>query len=353
MPKTIKKIIKVTVIVILGFFLIHMPLTTPIAYEAFFLSRYETPDWLEYSLSDFDGLMMERSDFSSGKNTLAGYKYSSGSNNAKGVVVIAHGMGGGGHNQFLPYIDYFTDAGYYVFAYDATGNDASEGKNVRGLPQGLIDLDNALTHLKTLPEYRDLPIVLFGHSWGGYSVGNVLEFHPDVSAAAIVAGFNESEDMISFHAGRFVGPFVYIGLPYVDAYERIKFGNKYATTSALDAMGSTEAGIMMIQGGVDTTVPAECGYDKVYAAYSGNERFEFVFYPDREHKYIFYSDEAYEYIKELEAEYMQYIKATGKKNNARTRNEFLEENLDASAKFNINPDLAERLVSFYDKYCIN
>lgn len=349
MPKTLKRILIITVSVILGFLFVHMPLTTPIAYEAFFQTRYETPDWLEFSVEDFDGLTVERSDFSSGKTTLAGYKYKKGDDNIKGVVVVAHGMGGG-HNWFMPYINYFADNGYYVFAYDAHGNDNSGGKNIRGLPQGIIDLDLAIRHVKGDSDYTGLPIMLFGHSWGGYSAGNVLEFHNDIAAAVIVAGFNESEDIIRHHAGRFVGPFVHIGIPYVDMYERLKFGNDYARTSAIEAMRNCDTGIMIVQGGDDTTVPSKCGYDKMYEAFYGNERFEFHFYSGRDHKYIFYSDDAYDYIKQLEKDYLSYVKETGKKKNAASMNEFMSENLDSERRFEINYDLCEKIIKMYDKY---
>lgn len=48
-------------------------------------------------------------------------------------MVIAHGLGGGGHNTYMPFIDYFTSNSYYVFAYDVRGNDYSDGVEV--LPQ--------------------------------------------------------------------------------------------------------------------------------------------------------------------------------------------------------------------------
>ena len=144
--------------------LIIMPVSTVIVYEAIFSTRYETLDWMRFSVQDYEGLQMQRSDFESGGVTLAGYKYSKQTEQVKGVVIIAHGMGGGGQNTYMPFADCFTSNGYYVFAYDARGNDNSGGDSVRGLPQGVMDLDSAICHVKSLDEYRDLPIMLFGHS---------------------------------------------------------------------------------------------------------------------------------------------------------------------------------------------
>ena len=124
-PKNKKKIILISIIsVLLAIPLIILPITTVIVYESIFGEHYETASWLEFSVEDYEGLQIERSDFQSEDVTLAGYKYSKDNQAVKGVVVIAHGLGGG-HNTYMPFIDYFTSNGYYVFAYDARGNDNS------------------------------------------------------------------------------------------------------------------------------------------------------------------------------------------------------------------------------------
>lgn len=74
---------------------------------------------MQFSAEGYENLEMKRSDFRSWGVTLASYKYSKNNQEVKGVVVIAHGLGGGGHNTYMPFIDYFTSNGYYVFAYDA------------------------------------------------------------------------------------------------------------------------------------------------------------------------------------------------------------------------------------------
>ena len=50
--------------------------------------------------------------------------------------------------------DYLSSNGYLVFAYDATGNDESEGDAVNGLPQGIIDLDYAIRFIKESNEFN-------------------------------------------------------------------------------------------------------------------------------------------------------------------------------------------------------
>jgi len=201
-----KQLILVSIIsFILWIPLVFIPIVTVIVYESIFSFRYETLPWLEYSVSDFDGLKVERSDFESDGITLAGYKYSKENTDSKGLVILAHGLGGGGHNTYMPFIYEFTSNGYSVFTYDARGNDESGGRSVGGLPQGVIDLDSAIRHTKEIDEYKGFPIFLFGHSWGAYSSATVLNIHPDIKAAVIIAGFNESEDMMKYQSEKILG----------------------------------------------------------------------------------------------------------------------------------------------------
>jgi len=48
--------------------------------------------------------------------------------------------------------DYFARNGYYVFAYDATAMDKSEGEGLGGIPQGVIDLDSAISFVERMDD---------------------------------------------------------------------------------------------------------------------------------------------------------------------------------------------------------
>ncbi len=131
--------------------------------------------------------------FKSGNNRLQGYVY--GLNQEQGLVVVAHGIGGGA-DSYLSHITYFVDQGWRVFAYDATGSFGSEGKSTKGFPQALIDLDAALTYIRTQEGFSNLPILLFGHSWGGYAAANLLHYDYEIAGAATVSGANSPMEMI-------------------------------------------------------------------------------------------------------------------------------------------------------------
>lgn len=328
-----------------------MPVLTVIVYQDNFGGRYETSEWIFYTVDEFEGLEVSECTFPSDKGQLlAGYKYSKKNQQIKGVVVIAHGLGSGGQNTYMDTADYFASNGYLVFAYDATGNDKSEGDSLGGLPQGVVDLDYALRYVREVEEYRDLPVVLYGHSWGGYSVGNVLNYHPDVSAVVIVAGFNRSGDLFEHYGEAEIGLGIKLFMPYVSVYEWMKFGN-YAACSAIDGFANSDAGIMVLHSKDDTEVPPEYGYDVFYDRYGDDSRFCFIEYEDRGHSYICYSEAARNYREELYEEYGDYVEANGGEYNDDIKAEFMEGRLDKSKCYEFDYDLMQRILEFCDYYC--
>ena len=352
---TSKKKIQIAIIVIVSVLLaipfILQPIATIIVYEAIFGERYQTVSWKVYFVDEFDGLSVERSDFSVDGTNIAGYKYSKAEQDVKGVMVLAHGLGGGGHNTYMPIIDYFASNGYYVFSYDGVGNDNSEGKSVIGLPQGVITLDRAIDHVQTIDEYADLPIVLFGHSWGGYSVGNVLNFHPEVKGVAIFAGFNESSDMIEHQSSQYVGGLTKVLLPYVNLYEKIKFGKEYVSISAISGFENTTANVMIVHSKDDTTVPTKYGYDKFYERFANDDRFEFVLYEDKGHNDLFYAKSVFEYRNRINEEYRLYVEAHGGEYNADIQAEFMSANLDKFQCYALDQTLMQSILQMFDKSC--
>lgn len=278
-------IVLVLLILLVLIFLAVLPIITVKVYDANFNERYEANWSVQNKVTFYPGLEAEECSFSTKQgHTLAGMKYRKAGQAIKGVAVIAHGLGGGGQRSFTDVADRFTSDGYLVFAYDATGNDNSEGECVGGLPQGVIDLDYALHYVKAQPEYEGLPIVLFGYSWGGYSVGNVLSLHPDVKAAVMAAGFNESVGMIEQRGAGYMGEqAIKLMLPYVRLYERYKFGD-YASLSAVKGFETAkDTGIMIIYSMDDDTVLPANGYEP-FAPYMDDPRFTFKIYNGRGHK---------------------------------------------------------------------
>lgn len=349
--KKIGKILLITACILAVVLLIVLVGGSVMIYEANFGGRYETAGWLAYEASDFEGLQLEQRYFPSNDGQmLAGYRYSKVEQDVKGLVVLAHGLGGGGHNTYMNVADYFTSNGYLVFAYDCTGNDLSEGSGVEGLPQGVIDLDYALRYVKTVPEYSNLDIVLWGHSWGAYSAGSVLKYHPDVKAAILVAGMDRSEDLIKYQGQLMAGGAVEVVLPFMMTYEGLKFGD-YASASVMEGFETSDAAVMILHSLDDTTVPAEYGYDVFYEAYADSDRFRFVLFEDRGHNYLYNSEESKAYRDQINEDYTAYVEANGGEYNAEIKTEFMDQYLDKQKAFELDGELFAQILEFYDTYC--
>lgn len=281
-------------------------------YQGSFNYRCTTDEKNAFTMEEFPELTRERHTFASNKKQiLVGYLYENADESVKekGVVVFAHGLGGGGQIGYLDIFDYMTQNGYYVFAYDATANDESEGEVVGGLPQGFIDLDYAISYAQTLDEIKELPFLLMGYSWGGLSVTNVLNYHPEVEAVVSLAGWNESMNLIDYQGCQMVGGIAKMLLPFASVYEFFTYG-KYAVSTSLKGFKNSDCGVMIVHSEDDTTIPIRYGYEKYYKKYKNNERFVFKKYSDRNHDLLVTEDGKldYELFAEIVTFYDSYVK---------------------------------------------
>ena len=306
-------------------------------------------------VEDYDGLVCTEYSFPSDKGQmLAGYLYSNGENQ-HAVVIIAHGFGGGGHNSYMDVADYFAKNGYYVFAYDATAMDNSEGESLNGVPQGVIDLDHAISFVESNNDIPDLPIVLFGHSWGGYCVSAVLTYHPEVAAVIECCGFNSSPDMFESGGREQAGSVIYAMRPFIELHERFMFG-EYAVNTAMDGFDSTDAPVLIVHSADDNVIGIEYGLDKYYERYSNNPRFTFIRFEDRGHNDIFMDpDDAY--VDELNSDLAGWAETLDYDYEAEeNRDRFIEdkinylnEHLDHERwSHRLDEDLFARFLEFYE-----
>ena len=342
-----KKKLIIFISTLVGIFILNLIIGV-IIYNCIFGFRCESKTYLMPTIEEYPNIEAERHEFITLKNKkLVGYLYSNSVVEEKGVVVFAHGFGGGGQIGYLDIYNYLTSNGYYVFAYDATGNDESEGRGVNGFPQGIIDLEHAIKYTKTISEVGELPMMLMGFSWGAYSVSNVLNFYSDVEAVVALSGFNESTDMIEYHSFKYVWHVVTVTLPFAKLLEKIKFG-KYAGTSAIDGFANTDAKIMIVHSEDDPTVPIKYGYDKYYEVYGNDERFIFKHYDDKDHSNIYKSREWIEYYDEFMDNVEEY-----EENNPKATNQmvidYINQNLDREKLINrLDYELMDEIVDLFN-----
>ena len=189
--------------------------------------------------------------FYSGKNKLQGFIY--GEENDKGLVVISPGV----HSYADEYdriIRYLVDRGWRIFSFNSTGVDGSEGDSMRGLPQGVLDLDAALTYIKDTSVLSGLPVMLIGFSWGGYSVCAVLNYAHHVNAVVSFAGFNSTQEVTESQAKAKIGGIYHVISPQIQSLEEQLFGDT-AKLTAVDGINKSDSPVMLVLCSNDTVVP--------------------------------------------------------------------------------------------------
>lgn len=242
--------------------------------------------------------------FMSGNNTLQGYLY--GMENTKGLVVISHGLGGGA-TSYIVEIMYFVDNGYQVFGYDNTGCHLSEGKGSNGLAQSVIDLDAALTYIEGQERFADLPILLFGHSWGGYAVTSIFNYDHTITASASVAGYNKPMEMVLDWAADMMGSFAYVEYPFMYLHQWTMFGDR-TNMSAINGINKTETPILIIHGEKDETIGMDDVGIMAYRDEITNPNVEYIICSEEKqngHNNLLYSSASIDYREELTENYRE------------------------------------------------
>ena len=192
----------------------------------------------------------EKMHFHSGPNRLQGYLY--GEQTADKLLVVVHGLGGGA-DSYLPQIRYFVDQGWRVFAFDATGSFDSEGHSTIGFPQIVVDLDHALNFINDHDELSQLPLALFGHSWGGYAVTAILNYDHDIKGVVSVSAANSAMDMIMEQGRRMMGSMIEVQKPFLWLYQRYLFGEVMALTG-VDGINNQSIPVYILHGTEDDVV---------------------------------------------------------------------------------------------------
>lgn len=265
--------------------------------------RVERPKFTgRLTYGDLEGYDRAVVRFKSGKNTLTGYIY--GETSGKGLVVISPGNGYGA-DSYLAETVYFVDRGWRVFTFDNTGTYASEGKSTVGPSQSLVDLDAALTYIEGHSISENLPIMLYGHSWGGYAVAAVLGDGHDIAAAVSLAGFNSPGELILEEMKRMMGPLAYVEYPFAWAYQRLTSGS-ISRRTAVEGINDSGRAVMIIHGVEDDAVSYSGAGIIAHQSQIANPNavYETCSIQGRNgHKNLWLSDAAVEYIGEVNEAY--------------------------------------------------
>lgn len=110
------------------------------------------------------------------------------------IVIFNHGYIAPGEyrttERYVAYQDAFARAGYITFKSDYRGHGNSEGDARGGYGNNdyTIDVLNALSSVKRMPESDDSRIGFWGHSMGGYVTLRAMVVQSDIKAGVIWAG---------------------------------------------------------------------------------------------------------------------------------------------------------------------
>lgn len=262
-----------------------------------YLSSFE--GHLYKNQTDFPSLKeREKISFKSGSNKLNAYLYRC--DMPIGLVMVVHGMMSLADSNIAIVEDYFLRNSFDVMAIDLTSSGESQGRAIKGLEQGAIDVSNAIAYINSKPSLAKLPLFLIGHSWGGYSVCASLYFDQSPVAVASLSGFiNPIEEMLGI-------PKVNMGaLGIIPEASREELEDSIMERSGqIGFLGANDGiekakntKIMLIHGDLDRTVPYKL--TSILTQYKGRRRVEKVVLKGKKHGNVFYSKEAIQYAEPI------------------------------------------------------
>lgn len=286
-------------------------------YPTELIRRYDDDGLIPYfSAADFVGLNAEPISFRTERGiTLRGFVYAYPEKEPADLVVLSHGIGGG-HLAYMREIELLCRNGHRVLAFDAAGCFASEGESIYSLAEGIAGVRACLEFVQTQDKFRNVPVSLFGHSWGAYAVANVLRFFNNISAAVISGGFLSVQSAVelSIPAGDEATRHMVL------SYEKAA-SPEYWNLSAGDALAQTNARVLVIHSKDDLVIPAEHAIvslkDKI-----DRPNLHFRLEYNKAHN-PHYTEEAVEYLNSFFFEYQKGI-ASGKLDTFEKKKAYME-----------------------------
>ena len=254
MEKLIIKIIFIIIYVVFRITLVIPWIFTHFLISAIFNKRCEFTQKRLY-VEDFEGLREQKLQIKSGKETLAGGIYTSEKAKSNGaLMVFVHGIGCG-KNNYYNRINYFAKKGFTVLAYDGTGCCESSGKGMVGLSRGIIDLNNVLDYVLVNDKFGQDKMVLYGHSWGGYSVTSILngDKNDHIDAVVCASGFNDPIDMLCYQCEGMLGKLVKLSVDFIKLVDWCKFG-KVSRYTAINGINKFNKPVFVAHSDDDETI---------------------------------------------------------------------------------------------------
>lgn len=293
-------VIGLSLICFFGITIAHMVVFSRADYN-----EYATDRFLLYSDLDSEKYPREEIKIPSGNNALTAWIY--GAENTQGLIVVSP-VHRDANDIKLYEITYFVDAGWRVLCYDYTGCFNSEGNSMIGYTQSVRDIDAVLNFVEMDERLAGLPVMLFGHSLGGYASAAVLSYGHDIKAAIIASALDTPEEQWTYSIERFTGVFHVPLLPFTKLFISMKYGED-ADLSAVEGISAVDIPVLVLSGTDDEYYG---GVSKIYAKreqiQNPNCTFELMEKPEPHGHYdYFLTDEAIAYQKFIKEDSVEGI----------------------------------------------
>ena len=320
-------------------------------YDSFF-PRYERPDYSTYfGIYNYERAKkyVEREEFyyPVGDVKLKGYYYAA--KRPKGLVMVCHGLHAGG-DDYLPIIIYLVKNHFSVFAYDGEGTYDSEGSSTVGMCQALVDADRTIGFIQSSTKYGKLPLLLLGHSCGGYAVTSVLALRQNIRACAAIAPVNNCYTLILEKGRQYAGGMADAGLPkvFLEAYQKVLFG-KYADCSGTQGINSTTIPVLIAHGTDDKIISYSGQSIIAHKEEITNPNVEYYVESGVQggHDSIWHSKRSAEYKEEINAKLAEIKKIKDDKERETAMKE-LTESVDNDLYSEVNEELMSNIVRMYN-----
>ena len=260
---------------VLVLLLLGLGLAGTCIYYRHFHTRFDGGgDYFPYYSALHSGWNRQAVSFPGGRgDTLRGYVFSY-DPTPKALIVLCHGYGMS-LNDYLPECEYFCRAGYAVLAFDGSGVGVSDGI-LYGLPQHILDMQACLDYVNSEEALARLPLLLYGHSWGGYAADCVsaLGQYPIrgiISASAFQVSTAGIGPYLERHWGRLAG----LMLLGVRLFQRMRFG-ALAKVTAVEGLRKTAAPVLILQSDDDGIIHYRDNFEVLYAAFREDPRKTFL-----------------------------------------------------------------------------
>lgn len=299
----------------------------------------ENPKLKYYTVNDFEELEAKEFEVKSNKKQiLRGKIYTNKNiNEYEGVIVFVHGMGGG-HLSYTTEINTFAKAGFIVLGYDNTGTCFSDGKNLKGFFQSVIDLKYVLEFVHNNENLNKYEVSLVGHSWGGYTVCQVLQFNLKIKSVVSISGCTTSENLIS----SMMGIFGKILKPFLKLNNFLKFGKKGIINTKKILKKSTIP-ILILHGDKDSTCNLNNSLaDKEY--FKDKSNIEIIIYENKYHN-VYQTRDSEKYLNETFGKINEYKKKY-KRRELEEKINPIYENIDYKKITEEDEEVMGKIVSF-------